>query len=153
MNSVVSVASLASASAIAADASNDDPIFAAIERHRAALLRYLEDCRADTRCVDYDEGDYDTVNAAFHTAYKARDAAAVDLIEIIPSTLAGAGALLDYIVKVATGQVRLAADPKAWHSAIHCLPDTPSPYDGYSLFPFDVMANVRLAMIELGVTS
>lgn len=87
MNTVVSVASLASASAIAAPAiaekSASDPIFALIERHRAAAAYY----KTTSPDIDRDEDD---------AAELADCEALCDLIGTAPTTLAGCAAVLRY---------------------------------------------------------
>lgn len=128
-----------------------DPILAAIERHRAALLRFLAATRAVGRTMHRD-AKHRKVKANYDTAFDACERASADLIEIVPTTLAGAAALLDYIVIVATGRVVLDDDPRGrFRSGIWCLPESPSPDDGLSLYPFEVMANAHQAMIELKV--
>jgi hypothetical protein len=85
MNTVVSVASLASASAIAAPAiaekSACDPIFALIERHRAAAAYY----KTTSPDIDRDEDD---------AAELADCEALCDLIGTAPTTLVGCAAVL-----------------------------------------------------------
>lgn len=133
-----------------AKATAADPIFAAIERHRAALLRFLDATRAIGLAVHRKVPK--KVARNYNASFDAIELASADLIEIIPTTLAGAAALLDYTVKVATGRVVLADDPNGrFRSGIWCLPESPSPDDGFSLYPFDVMANALQAMIELKV--
>jgi hypothetical protein len=92
---VSSVAALpALAVPVIANASEPDPIFAAIEAHRRA-------CAATTAAFQSaaDDG-VDVEDNEQHRLFDNRDRAAFDLLEIQPTTVAGAAALLAYYVEV-----------------------------------------------------
>jgi hypothetical protein len=95
---------------IPANASPDDPIFAAIERHRAAFALYADLCaRTDEAAAEQEGREITQVQReAFATAgvdeTESRDA----LIATAPTTIAGLRTAIDHLVKFDSG----------------CLPDT-----------------------------
>lgn len=121
MNSLVSAVSLASATAIPASAiaSPDDPIFALIERHKVAFSAFSEalSAQSDTEetiersrrnstihCeeVEVVAGDDPRWIDALHgsaAATAAMNNAATVLVDVAPSSIAGASALLRYIIQ------------------------------------------------------
>jgi hypothetical protein len=85
----VSAVALASASAAV------DPIYAAIEAHRTANFEFHD----DENLVDEEHPQYDK---EMQRLYDATKAAAVNLCDVQPTTIAGAIALLNYYAEVTT---------------------------------------------------
>ena len=123
VNALVSVASVSAAAAVApptlaAGAQPSDPIFAAIEKHRAAWRAYEALCidqsrleeslpqdqtrwnpRRDDRCTPPPDGthpDWARVVIANRAAWDAHLDATLEMIHVAPTTIAGAIALLRY---------------------------------------------------------
>lgn len=70
-----------------------DPIFAAIETHRAAVVRYYADLTAENAATEISA---DIMNA---------DAIGRELAKVVPTTAAGAAALIDYVDATSNGAV------------------------------------------------
>jgi hypothetical protein len=117
MLATVAAAAIPATAALAAvDGRNDDPIFAAIERHKAAqaveeaevhlesdLDEQLPYARRQTTLWDGEleiaEGDdprWIEHLRDYHAAFEAQESAAIALVNIQPTTLAGVAALLAY---------------------------------------------------------
>jgi hypothetical protein len=101
-------------------AAEDDPIFAAIERHKVAfrLSQVAGRIRGNTVDAewspDYDPVACNTALAADEEAIAASDAAAIALITIRPTTMAGVLALLAYVEAFdAAGRADRLALPKS----------------------------------------
>lgn len=179
MNTAVAVASLASAKAVAAPAispvavdiatasaathpaqmQDPDPIFALIERHRAALILYMEKARVVAHMNSIKGGPkYQTAVEEQDSAAIAEDAVSEELAGAVPSTPSGALALLAYVDDLCAQRIVLPADPKNWHSSHerlgdYCQDDIVSPFDGAQIgLPlfFWVMRNVRATLEASG---
>ena len=147
MNALVSTAALAAASPIVSiptvAAVPDDPIFAAIERHRAAWDAVEPAAIAASRVeaalpsspkwfwrvgdqVPPKDADPEwvSVELALANAFKARDAAAIDLLDVGATTPAGLIALMEYVVGVDVSHGEEAGWPDddglPFHVALQC---------------------------------
>jgi len=82
-----------------AAASEADPIFAAIERHKKAFSDYGDACKLTDTVAARNEGREITANdeATFDAFSEAEEAALDDLLTLAPITRAGARAALEYI--------------------------------------------------------
>jgi len=82
-----------------AAASEADPIFAAIERHKKAFSDYEGACKLTDTVAARNDGREITANdeAEFEAASEAEEAALDDLLTLAPITRAGARAALEYI--------------------------------------------------------
>ena len=78
-------------------AAEPDPIFAAIEAHKAANVTYSRVCQISSD-MRLDNPDYPDANAATVVAMHAERDAAVDLTRVAPTTRAGVAALLEYVL-------------------------------------------------------
>jgi hypothetical protein len=74
----------------------EDPIFTAIERHRAAMATFSD--AANMLAVLLPGPEFDSANAITGRKSDGMDNAAVDLITVQPTTFAGLIALLSHIV-------------------------------------------------------
>lgn len=153
-----SVPALATASALPAAASTDafvpDPIFAAIEKHRGALISAM---RAAWTAFDCDPACKEKLRSAEMEADRNEHAAQFALVETVPTTMAGVFALLNYTEELQTGNVALPEEPDQWHSHGNdssYLQDfideeIPDKFTGEPLdlpFLFWMMRNVRTAL-------
>jgi hypothetical protein len=137
------------AEAVAARQTGDaDPIFAAIERHKAAFRLSQEKGRIRSSTVDApwaDEYDPVLVHAAETAdveAICAAEAAANALTTIQPTTMDGLLALLQHVEAFNAGAYCL--EPKHWQSAPIFWPE-------HDLFGYLVLANVRRALEAMAV--
>lgn len=80
-------------------ASGADPVFAAIECHRALHLSWSTAVDVQSNLRD-DDPRYGDADEATDVASDDLDDAAVDLLNIVPTTIAGAAALLRYAYDV-----------------------------------------------------
>jgi hypothetical protein len=87
----------------ATEASENDPIFEAIERHRLAWAELGD------RCSALDEAGTPEARAEEHRLNKAVNEARDEMIEIEPTTLAGAVALLRYVAVLGGSLENIAA--------------------------------------------
>jgi hypothetical protein len=78
-------------------AAEPDPIFAAIEAHKAANVTYSRTCSLSTN-MRYDAPGYAEADAATTEACHAERDAAIDLTRIAPTTRTGIDALLAYVL-------------------------------------------------------
>lgn len=159
MNTVVSLASLASASAVAAPVnlpevttSEPDPIFAAIERHRRAFPLKMKAILRRAREADAGPNVNDErlaqVTAQESEACREEYEAAWALTTIQPTTLAGITALIRYVEDFNAGKVggneEAASSPFWWPSDE--FDEEEHPIDR---FPYDILANVRAALAAM----
>jgi hypothetical protein len=106
---------------VATRAAEPDPIFAAIERHRAAHMHAMACSRVRAETVDVSwSPEYDPVKVADASeadrAARERDAdAAMELLNVEPTTAAGMVALLEYVLDYNAGGLKLPDDPE-WYS-------------------------------------
>lgn len=151
VNTLVSVASLASASAVAAPLTVDDPIFAAIERHKVACLRDMEASDIRSRTVDakwspeYDAEKVRMADIAEQATGFAERAAAMALINTRAATMAGVLALLEYVEFFNTRGIKLPSDPGNWSSSPFQWPRMTGE-DGVELFGFALLGNIRRSL-------
>src|SRR5215831_17440088 len=75
----------------------EDPIFTAIERHRAAMAAFSD--AVDTLAVLLPGPEFDAANAITARNSDEMDNAGVDLVTVQPTTFAGLIALLSHIVE------------------------------------------------------
>jgi len=132
-----------------------DPIFAAIERHKAAFRRSQECGRTRSGTVDakwspeYDHAACIAAEAADEAAVKGSDKAALALTTTQPTTVAGLLALLDYVQAFNAGAQFLedwgASAPMHWPA----MDDD----DEMDLFGYAILANVRRALEAMAVQS
>lgn len=81
----------AAAANVSAVCEQEDPIFAAIERHRAADAAHTAACNAEQACGEANGND------ASEAACAAAFDALADLVAITPTTRAGCAAMLRYV--------------------------------------------------------
>jgi hypothetical protein len=131
-----------------------DPIFAAIERHKAAYRIKMEAGRIQCHAADKWDPEYDPVEreAAIEASSVADDAAddAVDaLITVRPTTMAGILALIHHVEAFNAGAFFLEPWPDStvgdWQSKPMFWPSGEDE-DGIDLFGYAVLANVRAAL-------
>jgi hypothetical protein len=139
-------------------ATEPDPIFAAIERHKMAFRIEQETCRAEGH-MDSSAPEYKATRAAVDVANDACNEAAYALAELEPTTKAGALALLKYVEEFNAGHFVLAetlALPRnqQWRSGATAWPEHIY-YDDETeeLFSFALMGNVCRALKTLAVRS
>jgi hypothetical protein len=82
-----------------------DPIFLAIDRHRRTFMQTLFDIEPSMQMYGSDP-DYEKAAAAAAAAWDRTHAAAVDLIKVQPTTLAGVIALLKYVEEFNSGALQ-----------------------------------------------
>jgi len=80
------------------EADAPDPIFAAIEAHKAANATYSQVCPISSNMTRDDPG-YAEADAATEAACHAERDAAIDLAYVAPTTRAGVTALLEYVLE------------------------------------------------------
>jgi hypothetical protein len=140
-----------------------DPIFAAIERHKAAYRIQMEAGRirchtADKWSPEYDPVECEAAKEAYTAAADASDDAAADasddaaadaLTTIRPTTMAGVLALLHHVEAFNAGAFFLDPWPDStvgdWQSKPTFWPSWEDE-DGIDLFGYAVLANVRAAL-------
>jgi hypothetical protein len=112
-----------------------DPIFDAIERHRRAMA----DCNAKVGELTEREADGDRKAArAVNRLHNAIDKSEEGLIDVVPMTIAGVSALLNY-----AAEVRRRGDQ--WHTG-YVLEDEPiSRWEKQHGVPFDVVLHKNTA--------
>jgi hypothetical protein len=156
-------AAIPSVSGLPADAAAADPIYAAIERHKAAYRLAMVAGRVRSNTVDakwspdYDAVECRRVQEADLEATHASDTAARALTTIRPTTMAGVLALICYVQEFNAGAVFLEPDPSVdeseveWRSAPMFWPESND--DEIDLFGYAILANVRLALEAMAVRS
>jgi hypothetical protein len=134
----------------------DDPIFALIEAHGRAFWKRMEAGAAYFE-LDYVHPKYEAGKAAHDALANVADEAAMQLIEVQPTTMAGVMALIDYVDDFNQGKFRFNDE---WCSAPYNWPDGLVDDDRYSDDPdddcgmaFAVLLNVRDALQTLAVQS
>lgn len=135
-----------------------DPIFAAIERHKAAFRasRAADNIRMGTVDAkwspDYDPVECRKVMRAASAADAADAAAANALTTIQPTTIAGLLALMRHVETFNAGAFTLDIDPDNWRSR---PADWPADVDDdeIDLFGYSILANVRAALEAMAVQS
>lgn len=135
-----------------------DPIFAAIERHRATYRRRLECGRVRSGTVDakwspdYDEPVYLAVETADKAAIKQSNDAAFALTTIPPTTIAGVLALARHVEAFNAGAFCLEPDADStvadWQSGPCFWPNMPGE-DDIDVFGYALLANMRRALEAL----
>jgi hypothetical protein len=139
-----------------------DPIFAAIERHKAAYRIQMEAGRIRCHTIDakwdpeYDPVKCEAAKEAYTAAADASDDAAADALTTIrPTTMAGVLALLHHVEAFNAGAFFLDPWPDStvrdWQSKPTFWPSWEDE-DGIDLFGYAVLANVRAALEGIGAT-
>jgi hypothetical protein len=140
----------------AATHAGHDPIFAAIERHRAAFMRQMAKDRVHSSMPntgpDYREDEYMATCLASSVACASAAAAADELTKLPPTTMAGVLALIEYVEAFNAGGLAFPEDPYNWSSAPIAWPADVDK-NGIDLFGYSVLANVRRALEALAVQS
>jgi hypothetical protein len=95
VTSAAALPALAVPAAVSASVSSDDPIFAAIERHRQAITPWEAAVEIESNMFDSDPGYAEAEEVAAEKSCDLHEAS-VDLIRIYPTTAAGVAALLKY---------------------------------------------------------
>ena|SRR3974390_2748104 len=117
-----------------------DPIFVAIERHRVRFHRRMETGELSSRTPDFGPEASKPENIAIHEAadkaMRDNDAAAMELADTQPTTMAGILALIDYVEAFNQGEFRLNDD---WYSAPFNWPSAES-------FDFETDTDEELGM-------
>jgi hypothetical protein len=142
--------------ALAAGLNDPDPIFAAIERHKAAYRIQMEAGRIRCHTADakwspeYDPVECEAAKEAYTAAADASDDAAADALTTIrPTTMAGVLALLHHVEAFNAGAFFLDPWPDStvrdWQSKPTFWPSWEDE-DGIDLFGYAVLANVRAAL-------
>jgi hypothetical protein len=141
-----------------------DPIYSAIERHKAAfrisqVANRIQATTVDTEWhPDYDPVECEKAEKAADSAYDEASTAANALTSIRPITMAGVLALIRYVDAFNGGAFFLEPDfPEGgtaddWRSAPTHWPDTKDE-DEIDIFGFLVLANVRSALEAMAVWS
>jgi hypothetical protein len=132
---------------------NADPIFAAIERHKAAYRLSSECSMRGANYPDFGDGHDPVVHKQIHdaeaAATKADKKAAFALTTTQPTTMAGVLALMRYVEDFNAGAFVLedwgASRPFFW-------PETEDE-DGIDKFGYALFANVRRSLNALAVRS
>lgn len=106
VGSAVNLTAITIAKAVHAAPIQPDPTFAAIDRHRAAVLRWLEALAVYGVMRHGEPGYNEAQQAEWETGNDQADAAE-SLIETVPTTLGGILALTDYITAYNAGGVSL----------------------------------------------
>lgn len=155
MNTIVSVASLATATAVTSPAlGSGDPMFAAIEIHKRAFVEHLK----AQRDLAYGEDASPQISARKHAqlrradrkAYDAYSSASAELAALRPTTLAGVSALLDHVERFNAGEFGLADDSKGWRSGVTMWPGNRlCDDDSKDVFPHGLWANVRTSLADM----
>lgn len=151
--SVVNLAALAIAKAdtrrqLGDDSASDklsfaDPIFSAIERHRAAELRKLA-AGAAYAVMSPTDPNYAAVQAADDAARDEQELAGAALLETKPTTRAGVSALIAYVLAFNAGAVSLPGHPE-WCSSACDWPET-TDEDGIDVTGFVFLKHVADAI-------
>jgi len=131
----------------------DDPIFAVIEKHRAALIFQMAKSRVVCHLNNHDP-EYETAEEEEQSARAEENFAQELLAGSVPSTPAGAVALLAYVDDLCTQKIVLAEDPTQWYSQHQILDDflrddVVDAFSGHVMslpFFFWVMRNVRATL-------
>src|SRR5262245_7677084 len=114
-------------------AAEPDPIFAAIEAHRAAFLEWCRLGEIASRTVDfgpdYCPAIHNPIHAAGREAQGASLDAAMELVNTVPTTMAGVLALIEYVADFNEGKFGYE---EGWKSSPDGWPAT-----GYFEFDFD----------------
>ena len=133
-----------------------DPIFALIERHKAAYRRHMECGQVASGTTSYELApDYDaavlaTAEAAAQAAFKASHAAAFALTKIQPTTIAGVLALLQHVDAFNSGAFYLEPDREIidWQSNPAEWPAVTG-QDDIDMFGYALLSNVRRAVAAI----
>lgn len=124
-----------------------DPIFAAIEAHKAA---YLEAAAAGLAHIDvpYSDPQYEPLQTIVSASYQKQQEAEDALLDAIPNSMAGVLALLQYVHDFNTGKFGLA--DAGWRSEAALWPDAEYMMDGKAVpFAFYLLRNVHLSLNSL----
>ena len=105
--------------AVPAVASMAEPIgpdltFAAIEKHRAAVLAAIAACKILGR-FQHDDLRRQDAKAAAEAAYEAAHDAQCELANVVPTTIAAVSALLAHVEDMHASEIGLPQDPRRWH--------------------------------------
>jgi hypothetical protein len=112
---VASLPALAIPAIAVAAASEPDPILAAIEEHRQALLLRFAKGRV-TSPMRYDDPNHAAAREDEGTAVERLDDAEWELAITVPTTLAGVIALLRYVRSHHHQEIALPEEPRHWYS-------------------------------------
>lgn len=152
---------------VTTSAAKADPVFAAIENHRAAYIAYAKTGDVEATTPSWLGNDKTATNPAFTAAEAAHspkaDAeaeAACALASVVPTTMAGVTALLNYVHDFNHGALNESVGvPKGWASNAQSwpadlIPDeaTEAKYPELQAIPFGiwVLENVREALANIG---
>jgi hypothetical protein len=128
-----------------------DPIYAAIEEHKAAHIAFSS-AVAVSGVLFPDHPDYQLANAA--AAGDAAMQTAIDITAIVPTTIAGVVALLGYIDAFNRGEIVAGSEHHLWPSEL--MDDDILTVKGYALempWPFWIMRNVQAALQRISAQS
>lgn len=136
--------------------SEPDPVFAVIEAHRAAYLHWSEAVRVSASMYQTDPG-YDVAQAVTEERSGPEQEAAAELAGIVPATMAGVHALLDYIDAFNRGGLALPNDSPTQISSHLTWPEdleeeSVTDACGRPLnqpWPFWIMRNVSIALRQI----
>lgn len=134
----------------AAQRANADPILAAIDEHRSAVLAIFQ-------LHHTNHSDDEVFDSQARTAHEKMDEKAVALTNIQPTTMDGIVSLLTYVHEVNTGGVQYLGEEDNSYSEEELWPDTlidneiKSPRGRVIELPFGywVMENIRAALSEI----
>jgi len=166
---IAAIPAATSLPAIATAATEPDPIFAAIERHKVAFPISMAASSVRMGTVDakwsseYDPVKLEKAEAARSAADDEAGDAAFNLTLIEPTTFAGIVALIDYMEEFNQGQFRLEGEEDEWFSAAYMWPaadqfefeghDERHDPDGELGMAYAILLNVRDALRALAVQS
>jgi hypothetical protein len=129
-----------------------DPIFAAIDAHKAAFLRGLP-IAMEHATTPIHTAKYDELGEAQAEADDIALDAAMDLADIAPTTIAGVLALIDYVRDFNQGKFGIGG---GWHSGLSSWPNASQfefevvdDYDEECGMAYAVLLNVRAALANL----
>ncbi len=96
------------------DNQKTDPIYAAIKRHKAAYFTHAAACSISGDMF-HNDPEYEVASAETNRRGNEMNRAATDLVKIVPTTPAGALALLEYVAAFDEGKFEY--DETCWSSA------------------------------------
>lgn len=134
-----------------------DPVFAAIEAHRAAHMQVMLKGEISIGLVS-GTPEHDVAQAQTDAAYELRAQAEAELVGVVPTTEAGVFSLLKYVEDFCCERIRHPTKPTQWHSQVEFLDTTyveDEIVDALNGDPcelpvlFWIMRNVRTALADL----
>lgn len=144
------VASLPVLALPAAAIAGPDPVFAAIERHRAAVLAYFEAAKPPFEMNDDDPRQAD-LRGAMVEAMDIAFEAGRSLAETVPTTMSGILAVIAHVEAVNHGGIALATD-RAWFTSPVTWPEGRQ-IEGEDMFGYDLLSNIGRALQAVAVQS